>query len=41
MVEFTEREKRLIYGAVKAQRHVDDEHYDLYEKVGEWYFNDE
>lgn len=29
-------EKLVIYHAVKSQRHLSDEHYEVYEKVDEW-----
>jgi hypothetical protein len=41
MVEFTDHEKWMIYDAVKQHRHASEEYYDLYEKVGEWYSNDD
>lgn len=34
--DFTEREKWLIYNAVKPHRFDSDEYYELYEKVSKW-----
>ena len=34
--QFTDREKRLIYSAVKTKRHHSEEHAELYEKVSSW-----